>query len=152
MCILFYTFQSFCLVNSILDIQIELCMKAYFVRLSLPTEMSLVLATAFLRKQLINQVIKFGKERTNINFPIYTVLIRLALAELAIASYSQQQLGVASGQLVISWTPNLIVLAEQTNSPIYIVLIQLEIVELAIASCSQWIANQSETPWIILYL
>ena len=52
------------------------------------------------------------------------------------ASYSLLQLVVASGWLVISQTPSIIVLAEYTNYPIYTVLIQLGIDELAKASYS----------------
>ena len=85
------------------------------------------------------------------NFPFYTFLIRLEIAELAIASYSQLQLVIASGQLVIIQTPSLIVLDEETNFPFYTFLIRLEIAELAIASysqpqhfweTSQWLASQ----------
>ena len=68
------------------------------------------------------------------NFLLYTVLIQLEIAELAIASYSYLQLVVASGKLVISKT--LIVLNVYTNFPLYTVLFQLEIAELAIASYS----------------
>ena len=71
------------------------------------------------------------------NFPFYTVLIRLEIAELDRASYSQLQLVVASEQLVISQIPCLIVLVKQTNFPLYTVLIRLEIAELDLASYSQ---------------
>ena len=69
-----------------------------------------------------------------INFHFCTILIRLEIAELAIASYSQLQLVVVSGKLVINQTPSLIVIAQFKNFPIYTVLIRLEIAELATAS------------------
>ena len=71
-------------------------------------------------------------------FPFNTILIRLEIAEIDIASYSQLQLVVACGQLVISSTPSLIVLVENTNFPFYKISICLEIAELDIASCCQW--------------
>ena len=40
---------------------------------------------------------------------------------------------MANGKLLISYTPNLTVLAEYTNFPFYTFLIRLEIAELAIA-------------------
>ena len=62
---------------------------------------------------------------------------------LVVASdiYSQLQLVVASGQLVICWTASLIVLIEYTNFHFCTILIRLEIAEIAIASGSQWIAS-----------
>ena len=57
--------------------------------------------------------------------------------DIFIARYSQLQLVLASGQLLISWTPSLIVLVEYTNSPCYTILIRLEIAEIAIASYKQ---------------
>ena len=86
--------------------------------------------------------LKLGLDFTSIqlfeytNFPFYSILIRLEIAELAIVSYSQLQLVVASGYLVNSQTPSLIILVEQTNFPFYTTLIQLEIAELAKASYS----------------
>ena len=83
--------------------------------------------------------LKLGLDFTSIqffkytNFPFYSILIRL---ELAIVSYSYLQLVVASGYLVNSQTPSLIILVEQTNFPFYTTLIQLEIAELAKASYS----------------
>ena len=57
------------------------------------------------------------------NFPFYTFLIRLKIAELAKASFSLLQLVIAS----------LLVLVEYTNFPFYIYSIQLEIDKLAVA-------------------
>ena len=44
---------------------------------------------------------------------------------------------VASGELMISWTPILIVPVGYTNIPFYDILFRLEIPEIAIASYSQ---------------
>ena len=82
--------------------------------------------------------------------PIWTISLNIlgffGDYPLAKASYSQLQLVVASGQLMIGQTSSLIVLVEQTNFLIYTILTQLEIAELSIASCSQQIASdQLET-------
>ena len=59
------------------------------------------------------------------------------MPKLALSSYSQLQLVVASGLLVTSQITSPNVLGEQTNFPFYKILILLEVAQLALASYSQ---------------